>query len=105
MSAFARASATLFANTDMAEDVTFIPAGPGVQGTARAVFQEPTADVALYGQTMRMASLAAWLPVSLTPVKGDTIVRGETTYVINAAPELDSQGTAWRCPLDPVGAP
>ena len=105
MTAFARASAILFANTDMAEAVTFSPA-TGDDVDTRAVFQEPTQDVSLYGQTLRLGSLVAWLPATAaTPAKGDSILRGATTYVINAAPELDNQATAWRCPLDPAGTP
>lgn len=106
MTAFARASDSLFANTDIAEGIFLYLTGPGVRVVTRAVFQEPTQDVTLYGQTMRLASLAVYLPSSVvTPAKGDTVMRGPTTYVIAAAPELDSHATAWRCMLDPAGTP
>ncbi|GAB4543610.1 MAG: hypothetical protein Tsb0020_55370 [Haliangiales bacterium] len=108
MSAFARASAALFADANLAADATYTPQG-GSAATIRAIRTAPDAardwnGGAIFSETVTFRIAVAEVPA---PAAGDRIEAYGEARIVQGAPQRDVERLSWLidtrpAPVDPA---
>lgn len=104
MNAFAAAVTRIFADPNMAVDVTWLPGGVPPGSTIRAIRKAPD-DLTTYGgariwsETVRIDVMVAETPSIQT---GDRIVIAGETFEIQGEPMRDRERLVWTLDLRPI---
>ena len=103
MTAFVSAINALFADSNLAVDAVYTPAG-GDPLTVRVVARRPD-EITGFGDTRVHAAIAIFdvrVAEVAAPAAGDTLAIGGDTYLVQGEPVKDRDGLIWRLDTRPA---